>query len=921
MKLEDNSKNQAGDEKSLKEKKPLNEKSVVVEELSDEDKALQEELELYVHRLKEEDTSLYVAALEALRTQIKSSTTSMTSVPKPLKFLRSHYETLKSLYEKMPTDATKNLLADIISILAMTINTESRKSNGDALKYRLIGSGCESIGSWGHEYVRHISGEIASEFQSADELEDEYKTRLFKLVEEIVPYNMHHNAEAESCDLLIEIERLDLLIKYIDNEDLCQKVCLYLRSVVPFVPDPDNTSLLGTILDIYLKFNKLTEAIRVAMQLQDGIFVQEVFDKAEDPVIQKQIAFMIGRQQIVLAIEDNDLLDIASNAQLNTHFLTLARELDIMEPKTPDDIYKTHLETPSRLYSSSMNVDSARYNLASSFVNGFVNAGFGKDKILLNDDGNKWLYKNKDLGMFSATASLGLILLWDVDGGLAQIDKYLYSKEDNIKAGALLACGIVNSGVRNDCDPALALLADYVSNSSNSIRIGSIIGLGLAYAGSNRADLISTLLPILTEKAPIDVLGVTALSCGLICVGTGNSEVTSNIIQLLIEKSDLDVKDYFARFLPFALGLCILGKQYKCEAIIEALEVIQNQQFKTMAKTIVEVCAYAATGNVLKIQSLLHICSNNKTEETDEQGQSQTSSSSSSSGSSSSASSSSASSSSSSKKSSSKNYDSEFNIQQAIATIGIGLVAMAEDISCDMAFRAFGHLLRYGDSMVKRAVPLALALTSISNPKLNILETLSKFSHDSDTEVACNAIFAMGLIGAGTNNARLATMLRQLAQYHAKEPNCLFMVRLAQGLTHLGKGTLTLSPFYSDRQLLLPTALAGLLITVMSLIDPKYTILKAHYLIYYLVTAIQPRMLITFDEDLNPLPVPVRVGQAVDVVGQAGKPKTITGFQTHTTPVLLSIGERAELATDEYIPLAPILEGFVILRKNPNYVS
>lgn len=108
----------------------------------------------------------------------------------------------------------------------------------------------------------------------------------------------------------------------------------------------------------------------------------------------------------------------------------------------------------------------------------------------------------------------------------------------------------------------------------------------------------------------------------------------------------------------------------------------------------------------------------------------------------------------------------------------------------------------------------------------------------------------------------------------------------------------------------------------------------------------QPRMLVTFDEKLQPLPVTVRVGQvrnifrfidkwfwddkiivfiyikkAVDVVGQAGKPKTITGFQTHTTPVLLAYGERAELASDEYLPLTPILEGFVILRKNPDHME
>lgn len=94
---------------------------------------------------------------------------------------------------------------------------------------------------------------------------------------------------------------------------------------------------------------------------------------------------------------------------------------------------------------------------------------------------------------------------------------------------------------------------------------------------------------------------------------------------------------------------------------------------------------------------------------------------------------------------------------------------------------------------------------------------------------------------------------------------------------------------------------------------------RSHYLLYMLAVAMQPRMLVTFDEKLNPLAVPVRVGLAVDVVGQAGKPKTITGFQTHTTPVLLAYGERAELATEEYIPLTPIMEGFVILRKNPDF--
>lgn len=61
---------------------------------------------------------------------------------------------------------------------------------------------------------------------------------------------------------------------------------------------------------------------------------------------------------------------------------------------------------------------------------------------------------------------------------------------------------------------------------------------------------------------------------------------------------------------------------------------------------------------------------------------------------------------------------------------------------------------RYGEPAVRRAVPLAIALCSISNPQLAVIDVLNKYSHDSDNDVAYNAIFAMGLVGAGTNNAR-----------------------------------------------------------------------------------------------------------------------------------------------------------------------
>ncbi|KAM8768799.1 26S proteasome non-ATPase regulatory subunit 2 [Acanthopagrus schlegelii] len=866
------------------------------QELSEEDKQLQEDLEMMVERLGEKNTALYRPALEELRRLIRSSTTSMTSVPKPLKFLRPHYGKLKEIYDGMAVGENKRFCADVVSVLAMTMSGER-----ECLKYRLLGSQ-EELASWGHEYVRHLAGEVAKEWQEVEESDKTQQETLLKLVKEIVPYNMAHNAEHEACDLLMEIERLEMLEDYID-ENAYGKVCLYLTSCVSYVPEPENSALLRCSLKIFRKFNRYPEALRLALMLNDVELVENIFTSCKDIVIQKQMAFMLGRHGMFLELNEDvedyeDLTEIMSNVQLNSNFLALARELDIMEPKVPDDIYKTHLEN-NRFGGSGSQVDSARMNLASSFVNGFVNAAFGQDK-LLTDDGNKWLYKNKDHGMLSAAASLGMILLWDVDGGLTQIDKYLYSSEDYIKSGALLACGIVNSGVRNECDPALALLSDYVLHNSNIMRIGAIFGLGLAYAGSNREDVLSLLLPVMGDsKSSMEVVGVTALACGMIAVGSCNGDVTSTIVQTIMEKNEQELKDSYARWLPLGLGLNHLGKGEAIETTLAALQVVP-EPFRSFANTLVDICAYAGSGNVLKVQQLLHICSEHyeakekeKEEDKDKKDK---------------------------KDKDKKETAADMGSHQGVAVLGIALIAMGEEIGSEMALRTFGHLLRYGEPTLRRAVPLALALISVSNPRLNILDTLSKFSHDADPEVSHNSIFAMGMVGSGTNNARLAAMLRQLAQYHAKDPNNLFMVRLAQGLTHLGKGTLTLCPYHSDRQLMSQVAVAGLLTVLVSFLDVKNIILgKSHYILYGLVAAMQPRMLVTFDEELRPLPVSVRVGQAVDVVGQAGKPKAITGFQTHTTPVLLAHGERAELATEEYLPVTPILEGFVILRKNPNY--
>ena len=64
-------------------------------------------LKLIIHYIQEPDSSLYKPALETIKDFIKTSTSSMTAVPKPLKFLRPHYDDLTAVYEEWPAGDDK----------------------------------------------------------------------------------------------------------------------------------------------------------------------------------------------------------------------------------------------------------------------------------------------------------------------------------------------------------------------------------------------------------------------------------------------------------------------------------------------------------------------------------------------------------------------------------------------------------------------------------------------------------------------------------------------------------------------------------------------------------------------------------------------------------------------------------------------
>lgn len=77
--------------------------------------------------------------------------------------------------------------------------------------------------------------------------------------------------------------------------------------------------------------------------------------------MKKQLAFLLARAQIPIewlrppASEDADaedelpadIIDCLSNAHLSRHFKEFGKELGVEDPKSLEDVYKSHLETTS----------------------------------------------------------------------------------------------------------------------------------------------------------------------------------------------------------------------------------------------------------------------------------------------------------------------------------------------------------------------------------------------------------------------------------------------------------------------------------------------------------------------------------------------------------------------------------------------
>lgn len=65
--------------------------------------------------------------------------------------------------------------------------------------------------------------------------------------------------------------------------------------------------------------------------------------------MKRQLAYILARQQVNVETEDETLAEILNNTKLSENFKLFGKELNVTDPKSLEDIYKSHMENTRQL--------------------------------------------------------------------------------------------------------------------------------------------------------------------------------------------------------------------------------------------------------------------------------------------------------------------------------------------------------------------------------------------------------------------------------------------------------------------------------------------------------------------------------------------------------------------------------------------
>jgi 26S proteasome regulatory subunit N1 len=97
----------------------------------------------------------------------------------------------------------------------------------------------------------------------------------------LAPYQIKQQSEADACDLLIEVEQLDSVVKFADERNF-HRIGLYLISTAQYLLEPEASETMLVAYEIYKKMKKFPEALRVALKINDKELLKKTFEECDD---------------------------------------------------------------------------------------------------------------------------------------------------------------------------------------------------------------------------------------------------------------------------------------------------------------------------------------------------------------------------------------------------------------------------------------------------------------------------------------------------------------------------------------------------------------------------------------------------------------------------------------------------------------
>ncbi|CAL5995763.1 26S_proteasome non-ATPase regulatory subunit 2 [Hexamita inflata] len=465
------------------------------------------------------------------------------------------------------------------------------------------------------------------------------------------------------------------------------------------------------------------------------------------------------------------------------------------------------------------------------------------------------------------------------------------------------------------------------------------LSLGIAYMGTNNEKAKNIFIQRLKQSSSdiqndIPLLEknprcYACLALGLICAGSGDLEVADIILRVMAGNSR---SQRVLRFFP----LCVIGlglifmhvakekdgekkvEEY-CSQIFEKLTAVtkpdsqqeklavtapeDNTQLAAYLQTLITIFAYANQGNIQVIQDLMQAMTDSiqgrvaaeeavnisKFDKDQQLGN---------------------------KQNEIKDYVAETgqplllpssdrniwpgdNMDPAtLFVIGLGLLTGDDQITNQMVSRFAERILKFANINAQRAVPFLLALTSLSNPKPELVDDLSKLALHTDKTISFNALIALGLIGCGTQNFKIAGVLR-----HSIESKCysedniehvILGAQLAFGLLNAGKGAVGLS----KNSLTQITSLA----TVLMFTGPSAEVMlrpKCQPIFYLLACAMKPKFRSAVDKNGQDVQVKVRAGRAIEELS-GEKPFRLAGFALHEMPIVTGLEDQVVIVDEKW---------------------